>query len=69
MSGYEHIHADFRHVMALTDIERLGFLDQPRWIGHKVAQHILDTLQGLILQQIRLRNFDTKRSTCSGRAM
>lgn len=55
MSAYEHIHADFRHVMALTNAERLQFLDQPRWIGYKVAQNILDTLQGLLHKPIRPR--------------
>jgi len=55
MNEYEHIHPDFRHVMALTDAERLSFLDHPRWIGHKVAQHILDTLQGLLLKPTRPR--------------
>ena len=55
MSGYEHIHPDFRHVMSLTDKERIEFLDQPRWIGHKFAQQILDTMQGLMHKPERPR--------------
>jgi hypothetical protein len=55
MSGYDHIHPDFRHIMALTDKERLEFLDQPRWIGYKTAQQILDTLQGLLHKPLRPR--------------
>lgn len=52
---YDHIHADFRHVMALSDAERLAFLDQPRWIGYHRAQQILDTLQGLMIKPARPR--------------
>lgn len=55
MSIYEHIHEDFRHVIALSDVERIEFLDQPRWIGYQVAQNILDTLQGLIHKPMRPR--------------
>ncbi|WP_343725821.1 TniB family NTP-binding protein [Herbaspirillum huttiense] len=55
MTSLEHIHPDFRHVMALTEEERLRFLDQPRWVGHKVAQQILDTLQGLLHKPARPR--------------
>lgn len=53
--NFEHIHADFRHVMALSDKERLEFLDQKRWIGYKDAQFIIDTLQGLLHKPARLR--------------
>lgn len=55
MSGYEHIHPDFRHIMALPDKERIEFMDQPRWIGHKAAQQIMDTLQGLMNKPERPR--------------
>lgn len=55
MSGYEHIHPDFRHLMGLTNNERLEFLDHPRWIGYKAAQQILDTLQGLMHKPVRPR--------------
>lgn len=55
MSGYEHIHPDFRHIMLLSDKERIEFMDQPRWIGHKSAQQIMDTLQGLMHKPERPR--------------
>lgn len=55
MSSYEHIHPDFRHVMSLPDKERIEFMDQPRWIGYKSAQQIMDTLQGLMHKPERPR--------------
>lgn len=55
MTGYEHIHADFRHVMELSAEQRIKFLDEPRWIGYKDAKFILDTLQGLLSKPTRLR--------------
>lgn len=53
--NYEHIHPDFRHIIGLTDAERMEFMDMPRWIGNKSAQHILDTLQGLMIKPTRPR--------------
>ena len=55
MSAYEHIHPDFRHIMSLSDQERIEFLDEPRWIGYKTAQQIMDTLQGLLQKPVRPR--------------
>lgn len=55
MSAYEHIHPDFRHIMSLSDQERIEFLDEPRWIGYKTAQQILETLQGLLHKPARPR--------------
>ncbi|BBL71550.1 TniB family NTP-binding protein [Methylogaea oryzae] len=55
MSGYEHIHPDFRHIMSLSDKERLQFMDQPRWIGYHSAKQIMDTLQGLLHKPERPR--------------
>lgn len=55
MSAYEHIHTDFRHIMSLSDQERIEFLDEPRWIGYKTAQQIMDTLQGLLQKPVRPR--------------
>lgn len=55
MSNYDHIHQDFRHIMALSDQERLVFLDQPRWIGYQGAQQILSTLDELLLKPARPR--------------
>lgn len=41
--------------MTLSNAGRLAFLDHSRWIGHKTAQHILDTLRGLLLKPSRPR--------------
>ncbi len=46
MSQYEHIHSDFRHIMRLSDAERMSFLYEPRWIEYR--RTVLDTLQGLL---------------------
>lgn len=55
MTTAEHIHPDFRHIVGLSDQERLAFLDQPRWIGYKAAQQILDTLVALMNKPVRPR--------------
>lgn len=55
MNGYAHIHPDFHHVMALSDKDRIEFLDHPRWIGYDNAQQILDMLQGLMHKPVRPR--------------
>lgn len=55
MISYEHIHPDFRHIMGLSDKERIQFMDQPRWISYRTAQQILDTLQGLMHKPQRPR--------------
>jgi len=55
MSKYEHVHQDFRHIMMLSDKERLEFLDEPRWIEYKTARLIMDTLQGLLHKPKRPR--------------
>ena len=55
MSGNDHIHPDFQHILGLTQQERLDFLDEPRWIGYKSAQLIIDSLQGLIQKPKRPR--------------
>lgn len=55
MSSYAHIHPEFQHVMALSDKERIAFMDQPRWIGYARAIQILETLQGLLHKPKRPR--------------
>src|SRR5487761_1938857 len=55
VNNYEHIHPDFRHIMGMSDSERIAFMDEQRWIGYKSAQHILDTLQGLLQKPVRPR--------------
>jgi hypothetical protein len=41
--------------MALSDKERMAFMGQPRWISYRAAQHILDTLHGLLTMPTRHR--------------
>ena len=48
MTNYDHIHPDFRHVMAASDIERIRFMDAPRFIEYGTATTILDTLKWLL---------------------
>lgn len=48
MTSYDHVHPDFRHVMAASDIERIRFMDAPRWIEYGTATTILDTLKRLL---------------------
>lgn len=55
MSGIDHIHPDFHHILHLSQKERLDFLDAPRWIGYKTAQQIIDSLHGLIQKPKRPR--------------
>lgn len=55
MSHYQHIHADFRHILLLSDKERIAFLDEPRWIEYRMAKQIQDTLQGLLNKPARPR--------------
>ncbi|WP_036955646.1 MULTISPECIES: TniB family NTP-binding protein [unclassified Pseudoalteromonas] len=54
----DHIHPDFRHIINLSDKERINFMDMPRWIGYSKAKETLDTLQGLMLKpnKPRMRN-------------
>jgi len=55
MTSYEHLHPEFRRVMALSDQERIAFIDQPRWISYKRAQNLLDILLDLLNKPIRHR--------------
>lgn len=55
MSEYEHIHPDFKHVMHLSDKDRIQFMDQPRWVGYPIAQSTIDLLQNLMIKPTRPR--------------
>lgn len=48
MTDREHIHPDFRPVLDCSDVERIAFLDQPRWIAYPQANQILTTLRRLM---------------------
>ena len=48
MTKYSHISPEFRHIMLLSDKERIEFLHHPRWIGYAAAQNALTTLSELM---------------------
>lgn len=45
---FSHLHQSVVHVMALSDQERIAFLDEPRWIGYSRAKEIITLLKGLM---------------------
>lgn len=53
--SFDHIHPDFRHVMGMSDRDRIAFLDEPRWIAYPIANRVLDTLRGLMEKPTRPR--------------
>ncbi len=55
MRDYTHIHPDFRHVLNLSDEDRIKFMDMPRFVVYKTAQQILETMQGLLHKPQRPR--------------
>jgi hypothetical protein len=55
MTNYAHIHPDFQHIMALSQKERMAFMDEPRWIPYPSANRILDSLRGLMDKPARPR--------------
>lgn len=58
MNNYNHLHEKFRHVAALSDNDRIAFIDSPRWIGYEKANDVLGIMQGLMnkLPQHRMPN-------------
>lgn len=52
---YNYIQEEFRHVLGLSNEERISFMDHPRWIGYDGAVSIIDTLQGLMHKPKRTR--------------
>lgn len=55
MSEYSHVAPKFREVMGLTDLERLEFLEIPRWIDYPAGDKLLNYLQGILHKPIRTR--------------
>lgn len=55
MNDNDHIHPDFKSVLALTGKERVAFMDQPRWVGYDRASKLLDMLQMLMHKPQRPR--------------
>uniref|UniRef100_A0A486XX10 TniB NTP-binding protein n=1 Tax=Rheinheimera sp. BAL341 TaxID=1708203 RepID=A0A486XX10_9GAMM len=48
MSDLNHVHPDFRHIVGLSNAERIMFINEKRWIGYEKVQLVLDTLQNLM---------------------
>ncbi|MBW9248284.1 MAG: AAA family ATPase [Acidithiobacillus ferriphilus] len=55
MIDLDHIHPEFRHVLGMSDKDRMAFLDEPRWIGYAQANRLLDNLRGLMEKPVRPR--------------
>lgn len=55
MSDFSHVHSDFRHILGMSDEERISFLDAPRWIGYDAANRVVQTLRGLMDKPVRPR--------------
>ncbi len=55
MMDLAHIHPEFRHVLGMSDKDRMAFLDEQRWIGYAQANRLLDILRGLMEKPVRPR--------------
>ena len=55
MTEYAHIAPQFREVMVKTDLERLDFLEQSRWIDYPAAQKLRAILDGMLRVPERTR--------------
>ncbi|MDA8152966.1 MAG: TniB family NTP-binding protein [Acidithiobacillus sp.] len=55
MMDIAHIHPEFRHVLGMSDKDRMAFLDEPRWIGYGQANRLVETLRGLMEKPVRPR--------------
>ncbi|SMF94998.1 TniB protein [Methylomagnum ishizawai] len=55
MMDLSHIHPDFRAIVGLSDRERIKFMDEPRWLGYRIAQKILKRLEDLMEKPTRPR--------------
>lgn len=55
---YSHIHKNFRHIALLPNVERIAFIDTPRWIGYSRANEVIEVMQGLMnkVKQHRMPN-------------
>ncbi|MBA5983510.1 TniB family NTP-binding protein, partial [Pseudomonas sp. MD195_PC81_125] len=55
MTNYAHITPQFRDVMEKSDLDRLAFLDEPRWVDYQAANNLMDILNGLLRKPERPR--------------
>lgn len=52
---YDHVNEKFRHVMQLTDAQRLAFIEEDRWVGYGRAKEVLDVFTGVLNAPSRIR--------------
>ncbi|MGO2447467.1 MULTISPECIES: TniB family NTP-binding protein [unclassified Psychrobacter] len=45
---YSHVLDKFQHIVPLSDVDRIHFIDQPRWIGYGKAHRALTIMEGLL---------------------
>lgn len=55
MTDYAHIAPQFREVMLKTDLDRLDFLEQSRWIDYPAARKLRAILDGMLRVPERTR--------------
>ncbi|CRM90422.1 Bacterial TniB protein [Pseudomonas sp. 22 E 5] len=55
MTEYAHISPQFRGLMVKSDLERIEFLDAPRWIDYQAAKSLMEILDGLLRKPERPR--------------
>ncbi|WP_122356856.1 TniB family NTP-binding protein [Pseudomonas coronafaciens] len=55
MTEYAHISLQFRDIMLKSDLDRIGFMDYPRWIEYRAGSALLDILDGLLRKPERPR--------------
>lgn len=48
MIDVDHIHEEFRHVLGLSDDDRIRFMQEPRWVVYPAAKNLLGQLQMLM---------------------
>lgn len=52
---FDHVNEKFRHVLQLTDAQRLSFLQEDRWIGYDRAKVVMELLTSLLNAPTRIR--------------
>lgn len=55
MNEFSHLHESVRQIISLSNQERLKYLYSDKWIGYDRAKNILDLLDDLLNQPIRIR--------------
>lgn len=54
-SSFAHVHKNYRHLVAMSDADRIAFLGVDRWIGYTRAREILDLFGRLMDSGPRIR--------------